>query len=446
MSRVLLIGSDRNFAEACVSRGLDVVAVRNASVFSNGLLTFPEEVRQVAVPNQSDLEQVVSGLGHAGLTMGDFDAVYTNFEFAVVMAAGLAQNLGLPGLGTEVAVRMRDKFLQKQRLAEKGIPVAESRVFHTPPTLADVEALGFPLVLKPVAGAGTESTTRVDDATAFQRTVAAFFSAKEARKVLLVEQFIAGEEFVLDGWIHNGVIGFSSLGRYERPCLEIAASATSMRMYRCSETTHPGLAERATNLAADALTALGMRSGVFHLEFFRLPNGSLVFSECAARRGGALVEEEIRLARSVSLAEAAVDLCLGTAPQTAPTAQVLEVGSIHPKLPAGVILDLPNIHRLTQQDGVDYVRYFTYLGATSSGNFNSTDQRSAAMLAGAPTLAELDKRLEHVETLFLDETVLSPNVSPRHMREFQVQTLGRSDLADRSYTAASAGTSPRRNS
>ncbi|MEU8927780.1 ATP-grasp domain-containing protein [Kitasatospora sp. NPDC048545] len=429
-----------------MARGLDVVAVRNASVFSNGLLTFPEEVRQVAVPNQSDLEQVVSGLGHAGLAMGDFDAVYTNFEFAVVMAAGLAQNLGLPGLGTEVAVRMRDKYLQKQRLAEKGIPVAESRVFHTPPALADVEALGFPLVLKPVAGAGTESTTRVDDAKAFQRAADAFFSTKGARQVLLVEQFIAGEEFVLDGWVHDGVIGFSSLGRYERPCLEVATSGTSLRMYRCSEATHPGLAERATKLAADALTALGMCSGVFHLEFFRLPDGGLVFSECAARRGGAMVEEEIRLARSVSLAEASVDLCLGAAPQTAPTAQVLEVGSIHPKLPAGVVLDLPNIHRLAQQDGVEYVRYFTYLGATSSGSFTSTDQRAAAMLVSAPTLTELDKRLEHVETMFLDETVLSPNASPRHMREFQVEVLGRGDLADRSYAASSGGAESRRNS
>lgn len=30
MTRVLLIGSDRYFAESCVARGLEVVAARNA--------------------------------------------------------------------------------------------------------------------------------------------------------------------------------------------------------------------------------------------------------------------------------------------------------------------------------------------------------------------------------------------------------------------------------
>ncbi|WP_406399101.1 ATP-grasp domain-containing protein [Streptomyces sp. NBC_00879] len=435
MTRVLLIGSDRYFAEACVARGLEVVAVRNAGAIRNGVLTFPQEVRQVPVADQTDTESVVSGLAHAGLSLGDFDGIYTNYELAVVMTAGLAQAAGVPGPGTEVAVLMRDKYLQKQRLTQAGVPVTRSQVFWTPPTPADVEELGYPLVLKPVAGVGTEATVRVDDPEAFRKAVASFFPSGTAHKGLQVEQFVTGEEFCLDGWVHDGTIGFSSVGRYARTCLEAVEAGASLRIYRCTETTHPGLAAEADRLAADALIALGLRHGVFHLEFFRLPDGRLVFSECAARRGGPFNEEEVRISRSTSLAAASVDLCLGVQPKATPSEPACEVGSVHPKLPSGVVLDLPRAEELTALDGVNYVRYYTYLGATYTGPSSSLYQPAAAMLVSAPTAAELDIRLDQVETAFVKGAVVSPNTSPSHMRAFQSEVLGRDDLRYQPFTA-----------
>ncbi|WP_327328144.1 ATP-grasp domain-containing protein [Streptomyces sp. NBC_01210] len=434
MPRVLLIGSDRFFAEACVARGLEVVAVRNAGAVRNGVLTFPEEVRQVPVSDQTDTQSVVSGLAHAGLSLGDFDGIYTNYELAVVMTAGLAQAAGVPGPGTNVAVLMRDKYLQKQRLAEAGVPVARSQVFWAPPTPGDVEALGYPLVLKPVAGVGTEATVRVADAEAFDRAVASFFPAGTAHKGLQIEQFVTGEEFCLDGWVHDGTIGFSSVGRYAQTCLEAVEAEAALRIYRCTEATHPGLTAEADRLAAEALAALGLRSGVFHLEFFRLPDGQLVFSECAARRGGPFNEEEVRVSRSVSLAEASVDLCLGSEPKAAPSEPACEVGSVHPKLPPGVVLDLPRAEELAALDGVEYVRYYTYLGATYAGPSSSLYQPAAAMLVSAPTAAELDRRLDRVEIAFVTGSVVSPSRSPRAMRDFQSEVLGRDDLRYRPFT------------
>lgn len=400
------------------------------------MLTFPEEVRQVPVADQTSTEAVCSGLAHAGFSLGDFDGIYTNYELAVVTAAGLAQAAGLPGPGTDVAMLMRDKHLQKKRLTQAGVPVARSRVFWTPPTPADVADLGFPLVLKPVAGVGTEATTRVEDQRALQQTVASFFPAGTRHKGLQIEQFIAGEEFCLDGWVHDGTIGFSSVGRFARTCLEAAESGATPRFYRCTETTHPGLAARADQLADEALSALGLRNGVFHLEFFRLPDGGLVFSECAARRGGVFIQEEIQLSRSTSLAAAATDLCLDAQPKATPTEPACEVGSVHPKLPSGVVLDLPRAEELIALDGVDYVRFYTYLGATSAGPGGSLYQPAAAMLVSAPTLAELDVRLNQVETAFVEGAVVSPGTSPGHMRDFQSEVLGRHDLRYRPFSVA----------
>ncbi|MFJ8928009.1 acetyl-CoA carboxylase biotin carboxylase subunit family protein [Streptomyces sp. NPDC102364] len=435
MTRVLLIGSDRHFAEACVARDLEVVAVRNAGAIHNGVLTFPDEVRQIPVADQTNTEAVVSGLAHAGLSLRDFNGIYTNYEHAVVMTASLAQAAEVPTPGTDVAVVMRDKYLQKQRLTQEGVPVARSQVFWAPPIPADVSDLRYPLVLKPVAGVGTEATVRVDDHKAFQSAVDLFFPAGTPHKGLQVEEFVDGEEFCLDGWVHNGSIGFSSVGRYVRPCLEAVEAGTSLRVHRCTETTHPGIAGEADRLATDALAALGLRNGTFHMEFFRLPDGQLVFSECAARRGGAFMEEEVRVSRSVSLAAASVDLCLGTQPRVTPRKPDREVGSVHPKLPFGVVLELPRAEDLMALNGVEYVRFYTYLGATYAGPSSSLYQPAAAMLVSASTASDLDTRLDQVERAFVQGAKVSPSTSPRQMRVFQSEMLGRDDLRYQPFVA-----------
>ncbi|MFI8100308.1 hypothetical protein [Streptomyces sp. NPDC086023] len=161
-----------------------------------------------------------------------------------------------------------------------------------------------------------------------------------------------------------------------------------------------------------------------------------MFSECAARRGGPFNEEEVRVSRSVSLAEAAVDLCLGMRPQATPSDAACEVGSVHPKLPSGVVLDLPRAEELAALDGVEYVRFYTYLGATDTGPSSSLYQPAAAMLVSAPTAADLELRLEQVERAFVKGAVVSPNTSPRHMRDFQSDVLGRDDLQYRPFTSA----------
>ncbi|MDH6574630.1 hypothetical protein [Kitasatospora sp. MAP5-34] len=112
------------------------------------------------------------------------------------------------------------------------------------------------------------------------------------------------------------------------------------------------------------------------------------------------------------------------------------MGSIHPKLPVGVVLGLPTAEDLTDLDGVEYVRFHTYLGATYGGPTNSLYQPAAAMLVSAPTPGELDTRLDQVETAFLRGATVSPDTSPGSMRAFQLEVLGRDDLRYRPFATA----------
>ncbi|MFE9809692.1 hypothetical protein ACFYRN_42850 [Streptomyces sp. NPDC005227] len=91
------------------------------------------------------------------------------------------------------------------------------------------------------------------------------------------------------------------------------------------------------------------------------------------------------------------------------------------------------MEKLAALDGLEYVRYYTYIGATYAGPSSSLYQPAAAMLVGAPTAAELDRRLDRVESAFVTGSVVSRDRSPRAMRDFQSEVLGRDDLQYRPF-------------
>jgi hypothetical protein len=432
MTTVLLIGSDRYFAMDCVARGLDVVMVRNHSAARNGLIKFPPEVAELNVADQSDIGQIVIALHQAGYWLGSFAGIYTNYEFSVIAAATLARAAGVPGLSVETSARMRDKGLQKDALRVAGLPTARNLRFQRLPGPDDVGSLEYPLVVKPSAGAAARSTVRVDSPAELADKTARLWSEESAREGVVVEEYVEGEEYILDGWVHEGTIGFSSLGRYAVPCMEVVASNRPLRMYRSTDCR---MQHAANDLATRAFAALGLRSSVFHLEFFVRPGGELVFGECAARRGGALIEEEVRISRGVSLACAAVDLALGQRPEPKATpgaALTAEIGTTYLTLPAGVVLDLARREELMTVPGVIYVKYNTYLGATVAAGLGSTELPAGAALATANSRDNLDARLDQILSRFARGSRVSPAAtSPRAMRRYQAEVLGRTDLADR---------------
>ena len=430
MTRILAIGSDRHFVARAVARGHDVTVVRNVTAVRNRLATFPDEVEELAVQDQTDLEEVLVRLGHAGRTPGDFDGIHTNHEGSIVVTGAIRAMASLPGPDPATAVLLRDKALQKGTLECAGVRVASSRVFQAPPSSLDVAGMGWPLIVKPSSGTGTARTYRLDDAEMFDSAMEKNFAA--STDPLIVEQYVEGDELVLDGWVRDGVLEFASAARYAQTCLDVVSSGTSLRIHRGDEVVPEEDRESLCELASRALSALGLRSSLFHLEAFRSPTGELTFGECAARRGGGLTQEEVQLATGVSLADAAVDLCVGGAPNrtSGPSGTSRVVGSIDLGLRAGLVLGLPNTDELRALPGVEYFRYMTHLGARSEGPGASTASPAASALVRGDGLTEVDHRLDALEMAFTEGVVVIPDQDAGAMRHFQVEGLGRRDLVD----------------
>src|SRR6185436_19227055 len=81
------------------------------------------------------------------------------------------------------------------------------------------ETVGYPIVVKPPAGAGAKATFRVDDAKAMGEALSA--SAPAPGREVLLEEFVVGEEHSFDTVCIRGRPVWHSLSRYTPTPLEV---------------------------------------------------------------------------------------------------------------------------------------------------------------------------------------------------------------------------------
>ena len=93
-----------------------------------------------------------------------FDRVICLWEPGVVLAAKLRVALGVAGMTVDDAIAFRNKDIMKARVAAAGIRTPRHRGATSAAEVREAaEAIGYPLIIKPIDGAGSMDTFRVDD-------------------------------------------------------------------------------------------------------------------------------------------------------------------------------------------------------------------------------------------------------------------------------------------
>ena len=95
----------------------------------------------------------------------------------------------------EEAVPFRNKDRMKQVLSAAGVRTPRHALAETADACREAaRSIGYPLILKPIAGAGSTDTHRVDDAAQLEAAIAQLGHLPEVN----VEEFIDGEEYTFD--------------------------------------------------------------------------------------------------------------------------------------------------------------------------------------------------------------------------------------------------------
>lgn len=194
--------------------------------------------------------------------------------------------LRLPGMSVEVAKNFRDKSRMKNLLRAAGLPCARHQLATTPAEArAFAERVGYPLVVKPPAGAGAKNTFRVGDARELENALRSMPPRPNA--AVLFEEFIQGEEYAFDTVTLRGRHIFHSISHYAPPPLEVLREPwiqwTVLQPRRIDDPKFAPIFEAGPR----ALDVLGMDTGLSHMEWFRRPDGTIAISEVGARPPGA---------------------------------------------------------------------------------------------------------------------------------------------------------------
>ena len=212
------------------------------------------------------------------------DRVLATWEPLVMLAARLRERWGMPGMSVDTVRGFRDKELMKQRVRAAGLRVPKSRrVRSVGEVRATVEEIGYPLILKPIAGAGCADTYHVTTPAELDQVLPLLGSVPEAS----CEEYIDGEEFTYDTLCINGKPVMENVTQYIPKPLEartvewISPIAISVR-----DLEQPKLAG-GLELGRKVLDALEMGDGFTHMEWYLTAKGEAVFGEIACRPGGA---------------------------------------------------------------------------------------------------------------------------------------------------------------
>jgi biotin carboxylase len=219
---------------------------------------------------------------------GPFDGIAAVGDRPAYIAALAAERLGIPFSPPAAVLAAKNKFLAREKFRAHGLLTPGYELFQQP-----TGARRYPCVLKPLGLSGSCGVIRANDRAEF---AAAFARIRDiaAEPAVLVEDFIPGHEYALEGIVTNGRLQvlalFDKPDPLDGPFFEETIYVTVPEQPAISETVQR------------AITALGLTHGPVHAEM-RVNDLGVWMLEVAARPIGGLCSKVLRFAGGRQLEE-----------------------------------------------------------------------------------------------------------------------------------------------
>jgi formate-dependent phosphoribosylglycinamide formyltransferase (GAR transformylase) len=223
------------------------------------------------------------------------DGILAVGDRPVTLAARLNDAFGLPGNPVSAALASRNKLESRLALKAARLPVPSFRALSLDADPRDASrAIAYPSVVKPLAMSGSRGVIRVNSpgefVSAFERLRGlmaqpdVLVERDAAHGTLLVESFIPGCEFAIEGVMTAGALRvfaiFDKPDPLDGPFFEETIYVTPSR-------EPANVQQQIAAAVASAASALGLRHGPVHAEC-RVHDGGVFVLEVAARPIGGL--------------------------------------------------------------------------------------------------------------------------------------------------------------
>jgi biotin carboxylase len=331
----------------------------------------------------------------------------TGSELSLRATVRVADTLGLPFYADpETVRRCQDKDEMRAAYAKAGLAVPGfARCFTLEEARVFAEEHGFPLVVKPSRGWGQRGVARVESLSELDRAFeeARFHSTAAGLPSVIVEAWLEGREYSVNGWIEEGrLVSYCVTERLtvpgNRPLGVMIAEVFPSGLGASDEA-------RVVEEARRGAQALGHRRGPCYSQVALGPRGCFLF-ETAARLGGGFDADVTRLASGVDL----YDRLLGVATGDAELERQGQVAGAHGGAIAKFLVGRPGrvagVRGLAEAralEGVDDAEVFVPVGGRVMPLTDSA-KRAAYVLCHGDTRAQATARadaalgLVHIDT------------------------------------------------
>ncbi|MGE3173172.1 MAG: acetyl-CoA carboxylase biotin carboxylase subunit family protein [Planctomycetota bacterium] len=279
--------NQREFLRGLLATGAAVSAISERPVealpaeLRRGLFGY-EQVRSVV--DEGGLADAVQRLSRRR----PVERLEATVEAHVMAAAHVREGLGIHGTTARTAWLCRDKPAMKDAVREAGIACAASaRVQSRADARAFAKATGYPLILKPLDGAGASGATRVDDDGQLEEALTALRVGEQQGegRTVAIEEFLTGHEGFYDTVTVGGRVVVDFATHYFPNVLEAMRTRwISPQIVTTNRIDAEGYRELRA-MGQKVVDALGIWTSPTHMEWFFGEKG-LKFSEIGCRPPG----------------------------------------------------------------------------------------------------------------------------------------------------------------
>ena len=228
------------------------------------------------------------------------DGVIAVGDRPTVLAAHVSAALDLPGNPPAATETSRNKLAARRAFAAAGLLTPRFEVVSVSESQSPHTSLAYPVVVKPLALSGSQGVIRADDAGSLAqamdrvsrllRTTDVAIERENAHEYVLIETFIPGKEYAVEGVLTDGAFQvftiFDKPDSLDGPFFEETIYVTPSR---ASAETQKAI----VGVIASAIRILGLRHGPVHAEC-RVNDQGIYVLEVASRPIGGLCSKAIR--------------------------------------------------------------------------------------------------------------------------------------------------------
>jgi len=249
------------------------------------------------IPAELPIPDIVNAVTHLARTR-KIDRIVALDEFDMETAATLREHLRVPGMGLTTTRYFRDKLAMRMRALDRDMRVPDFvPVFNQADIQYYLEHVPGPWVLKPRQEASAIGIKKIH---APEELWPVLEQLGDKQSSFLLEKFVPGAVYHVDSVVSENEVVFANVSKYGKPPMNVAQGGGVFTSFTVPRKSEEDAALREIN--RDLIAALGLLRGVSHAEFIKAnADGHFYFLECAARVGGAYINEMVEAATGINL-------------------------------------------------------------------------------------------------------------------------------------------------